>query len=264
MSPDTTSSQAQGEVLPEKFSLFVDDLEDPQTKQNIAFQALKPFIPPENRELYAESLAEDVAKACDSQEGESNTPGEGQEEEQEVIPMSFAACHEIVIGQPTTPIYTYIFPIDCSEVYDRTGVVRIGDEVYDQKSVCLVYAYPGGGFRTMHPYGDLYQNGEYKGSYEVMCRKAEIERCQRAQKGDPQLVILYTKAEESYLGSVEKAIRKWVNSMKQAGGDASATISSHNPGPGRRKRAAPADADAKCPPKRSRPCKSMSVYCYYY
>ena len=110
-------------------------------KQNIAFQALKPFIPPENRELYAESLAEDVAKACDSQEGESNTPGEGRGEEQEVVPMSFAACHEIVIVQPTTPIYPYIFPIDCSKVYDRTGVVRIGEEVYDQKSVCLVYAY---------------------------------------------------------------------------------------------------------------------------
>ena len=57
-------------------------------KQNIAFQALKPFIPPENRELYAESLTEDVAKACDSQEGESNPPGEGQEEGQEVMPMS--------------------------------------------------------------------------------------------------------------------------------------------------------------------------------
>ena len=46
---------------------------------------------------------------------------------------------------------------------------------------------------------------------------------------------------------------------KTSEGDASATISSHNPGPRDRKRAAPADADAKCPPKRSRPCKSMSV-----
>ena len=111
----------------------------------------------------------------------------------------------------------------------------------------------------MHLYGDLYQNGEYKGSYKVMCRKAEIERCQRTQKGDPQLVTPYTKAKESYLRSVEKAIRKWVNSMKRVRGDASATISSHNPGPRDRKREARADADAKCPPKRSRPCKSMSV-----
>ena len=162
-------------------------------------------------------------------------PGEGQEG-QEVMPMSFAACHEIVIGQPTTPIYAYIFPIDCSEMYEQIGVVHIGDEIYDQKSVCLVYAYPGGGFWTMHPYGDLYQNGEYKGSYEVMCWKAEIERCQRAQKGYPQLIIPYTKAEELYLRSVEKAIQKWVNSMKQVGGDASATISSHNPGPRDRKK----------------------------
>ena len=208
---------SQGQVLPEMFSCFIGDLEDLETKQNIAFQALKPFIPPENCELYAESLTEDVAKACDSQEGESNPPAEGQEEEQEVIPMSFVACHEIIIGQPTTPIYTYIFPINCSEMYDQTGVVRIGDEVYDQKSVCLVYTYPGGGFRTMHPYGDLYQNREYKGSYEVMCRKAEIEQCQRTQKGDPQLVIPYTKAEESYLRSMEKAIQKWVNSTKRAG-----------------------------------------------
>ena len=116
-------------------------------KQNIAFQALKPFIPPENHELYAESLTEDVAKACDSQEGESNPPGEGQEEGQEVMPMSFATCHEIIIGQPTTPIYAYIFPIDCSKMYERTGVVCIGDEVYDKKSVCLVYAYPVGDSR---------------------------------------------------------------------------------------------------------------------
>ena len=98
-------------------------------KQNIAFQALKPFIPPENRELYAESLTEDVAKACDSQEGESNPPGEGQKEGQEVMPMSFAACHEIVIRQPTTPIYTYIFPIDCSKMYEWTGVIHIEDEI---------------------------------------------------------------------------------------------------------------------------------------
>ena len=125
------------------------------------------------------------------------------------MPMSFATCHEIVIGQPTTPIYAYIFPINCSEMYERTGVFHIGDEIYDKKSVCLVYAYPSGGFWTMHPYGDLYQNGEYKGSYEVMCPKAEIERCQRTQKGDPQLVIPYTKAKESYLRSMEKAIRKW-------------------------------------------------------
>ena len=97
-------------------------------KQNIAFQALKPFIPPENRELYAESLTEDVAKACDSQEGESNPPGEGQKEGQEVMPMSFA-CHEIVIRQPTTPIYTYTFPIDCSKMYEWTGVVHIEDEI---------------------------------------------------------------------------------------------------------------------------------------
>ena len=52
-------------------------------KQNITFQALKPFITPENHELYAESLTEDVAKACESQEGESNPPGEGQEEGQQ-------------------------------------------------------------------------------------------------------------------------------------------------------------------------------------
>ena len=111
----------------------------------------------------------------------------------------------------------------------------------------------------MHLYGDLYQNGQYKGSYEVMCQKAEIEQCQRTQKGDPEIVIPYAKAKESYVRSVEKAIRKWVNSMKQVGGDASATISSHNPGPRERKRAAPADADSKCHPKRSRPCKSTSV-----
>ena len=102
-------------------------------KQNIAFQALKPFIPPENCELYAESLTEDVAKACDSQEGESNPLGEGQEEGQEVMPMSFVAYHEIVIRQPTTPIYAYIFPIDCSEMYERTGFICIRDEIYDQK-----------------------------------------------------------------------------------------------------------------------------------
>ena len=95
---------SQGAVLPENFSCFIGDLEDPETKQNIIFQALKPFIPPENRELYAENLTEDVAKACDSEEGESNPPGEGQEEGQEVMPMSFATCHEILIGQPTTPI----------------------------------------------------------------------------------------------------------------------------------------------------------------
>ena len=58
------------------------------------------------------------------------------------------------------------------------------------------------------------KTGEYKGSYEVMCRKAEIEWCQRTQKGDLQLVIPYTKAEESYLRSMEKAIQKWVNSTK--------------------------------------------------
>ena len=102
-------------------------------KQNIAFQALKPFIPPENHELYAESLTEDVAKACDNEEGESNPPGEGQEEGQEVMPMSFAACHKILIGQPTTPIYAYIFPIDCSNMYQQTGVIRIRDKIYNQK-----------------------------------------------------------------------------------------------------------------------------------
>ena len=53
---------SQGEVLPKKFSCFIRDLEDPEMKQNIAFQALKPFIPPENRELYAESLTEDLQK----------------------------------------------------------------------------------------------------------------------------------------------------------------------------------------------------------
>ena len=69
-------------------------------KQNITFQALKPFIPPENWQLYAGSLTEDVAKACDSEEGESNPPGEDQEEGQEVMPMSFAACHRSSLDSP--------------------------------------------------------------------------------------------------------------------------------------------------------------------
>ena len=47
-----------------------------------------------------------------------------------------------------------------------------------------------------------------------MCQKAEIERSQRIQKGDPQLVIPYEKAEESYLRSMEKAIQKWVDSAE--------------------------------------------------
>ena len=197
---------SKGAILPEKYSCFVGELEDPKMKQNIAFQAVKPFIPPGKHQLYAENLMQDVAIACDSEEGESKPPEEGQEEQEEAMPMSFAACHEILIRQPKTPIYAYIFPIDCSKMFERTGVIHIGDKIYDQKAVCLVYAYPTGGFQTMHPYGELYQKGEYKGSYEVMCRKAEIEQCQRIQKLDPQLVTPYEKAEESYLRSVEKAI----------------------------------------------------------
>ena len=118
MSPDTRSP-AKGPYCLRSSHASVGELEDPKTKQNITFQALKPFIPPENHELYAENLTQDITTACDSEEGESKPPEEGQEEEEEAMPMSFAACHEILIRQPKTPIYAYIFPIDCSEMFER-------------------------------------------------------------------------------------------------------------------------------------------------
>ena len=39
---------SQGAILLEKFSCFIGELKDPKMKQNIAFHALKPFIPPVN------------------------------------------------------------------------------------------------------------------------------------------------------------------------------------------------------------------------
>ena len=176
------SSQAQSAVLPEKFSFFVDDLENPKMKQNITFQALKPFIPPENCQLYAENLTQDVAKACDSEEGESNPPGEGQEEGQEIMPMSFAACHEIIIVQPETPIYTYIFPIDCSKMYDQTGIVRDGDQIYDQKSVCLVCTYPGGDSRQC-THSEIYiEMGNTKDPMKSCVKRLKLSDAKESKK----------------------------------------------------------------------------------
>ena len=94
---------SQGEVLPEKFSCFIGDLEDPETKQNIPFQALKPFIPPENHELYAESLTEDITKACDSQEGESNPQKKAKKKNRKSCPCPLPPVTRLSSDSPQPP-----------------------------------------------------------------------------------------------------------------------------------------------------------------